>query len=72
MMWKNSMNHFRIREGGVTIGSDTYKEVLMNEYHYSPENQYTTFSSFILPKGSPLKVSFDKHQNIHSLINVIF
>ena len=69
MMWTNSMNHFRIREGGVTIGSDTYKEVLMNEYHYSPENQYTTFSSIILPKGSPLKVSFDKllflkaHQN---------
>ena len=50
-------NDFRVKEDqGVMIVPDTYKEELINEYHWGRESEYSAFSSFVLPKGSPLKV----------------
>ena len=55
---KNALHiDFRVKEDqGVLIVPDTYKEELINEYHWGRESEYSAFSSFVLPKGSPLKV----------------
>ena len=65
---------FRVDEGqGVLIAPDTYKEELMNEYHWGKESEYSAFSSFLLPKGSPLKVSCHSHScQEYTLINNLF
>ena len=50
--------YFRVREDqGVLIVPETYKEELLYDYHWGLESEYTAFTSFVLPKGSPLKVS---------------
>ena len=50
--------HFSVREGkGVVVAPDAFKNELMNEHHFSKEIIFSFFTSFVLPKGSPLKVS---------------
>ena len=50
--------YFSAREGkGVIIAPDTVKNQLMSKYHLSKDITFSFFSSFVIPKGSPLKVS---------------
>ena len=50
--------YFSVREGkGVIIAPDTVKNQLMSEHHFSKDTIFSFFTSFVLPKRSPLKVS---------------
>jgi hypothetical protein len=49
--------YFRLAAGKATaIGTQFVKAIEINNYHFAKEHAADAFSSFILPKHSPLKV----------------